>query len=188
MKMNKQRIVILMVGILLFAGGLAKATIDNFYSDVTILNGDVYDRINIYDTPPDQTIITMMGGTVNTFSTYNSSSLIFSNGHIGYVSLYDSSAFHISGGNIGYIAMYDLETTVHIFGYNFEYTPNTGDPSGRLTGFWADGSAFSIDFRRIPEHLPSSRVVLHEIPEPCLFALFGFGMLIIKRTVETSRK
>ena len=48
---------------------------------------------------------------------------------------------------------------INIFGYGFDYHPIIGKDDERLTGFWRDGTPFSIDFRSDAYRL----VTLHEI-------------------------
>ena len=54
----------------------------NIYSDTTISTG-VYGTVNIYDTLPDQTTVTMTGGQVNSVYLYDSAILDYTSGHIG---------------------------------------------------------------------------------------------------------
>lgn len=176
--MKKQIIVMLS---LFMACQFAWGTVTDIYTGTTIESGDVYDRVSIYDSPPEQTIVDMTGGEVSSFGIFDTSVLNFSNGDIGYISMNDSSTFHISGGSIGYIGIHNLESTTHVYGYGFEYIPKIGSPGGWLTGFWADNNPFEIYFRGLPEQLPSSSVRLHEIPEPASIGILGFGIFLIRK-------
>ena len=64
------------------------------------------------------------------------------------------------------------DSVADIYGYGFEYDPNgwvnenprfKGTEGGQLRGFWADGTAFSMDFVDHFSH-SYSQVVLHEVP------------------------
>ena len=108
--MNRYRVVILMLGVLWFAGWLANATpIDlDIYGDRTIQNGVSYGWINIYDTPPDQTIVSMIGGEVFQISCYNTSNLIVTDGvGTGVWRAYDNSRIEIKGGNVSTLRGHD---------------------------------------------------------------------------------
>ena len=84
-------------------------------------------------------------------------------------------ATHISiyGGTFsGKVALID-DCVADIYGYGFVYDPNgwisenpklPGIEGGRLTGFWSDGTPFSIDFLNSHFHNSYSHVILHEVP------------------------
>lgn len=61
-----------------------------------------------------------------------------------------SGALNISGGQVtGWgISVPEPGGIVNIYGYSFEYYPLLGRNDGRLKGYWADGTPFSIDFLR----------------------------------------
>jgi len=82
------------VTILLLCGGLVQATpVDvNIYSDTVIEDGDEYGTVNIYDTPPDQTTVTMTGGDISYCNLYDTTSLSFAGGDISLVTTYNSSS------------------------------------------------------------------------------------------------
>ena len=79
----------------------------------------------------------------------------------------------ISGGNFtGHVSLVD-NSVAHIYGYDFFYDPDgwvSSNPrfpvvaGGQLRGYWADGTAFAINFTDIFEH-SYDHVVLHEIPK-----------------------
>ena len=81
----------------------------------------------------------------------------------------DNSHLYLSGGQILGGVLLEDNATMEIYGYGFAYDPNGGDPDnpkfsngGRLTGFWWDGTAFSIDFQDFRNH-SYDNVILHEI-------------------------
>ena len=83
-----------------------------------------------------------------------------------------SSHLSIWGGCFSGKVSLTADSVADIHGYGFEYDPNgwvnddprfKGTEGGRLRGFWADGTAFSMDFVDHFSH-SYSHVVLHEIP------------------------
>ena len=203
--MKTHVIVISMLGVLLFAGGLARATIENFYSDRNIANGDSFDEIHIFDTPPDQTTVTMWGGSAKYIRAYNSSIFLLEGGNVtqciaayntssvtiaggtaNSVEFYNSSIANLSGGNItGSLGVFET-ASAHIYGKNFNLTPVGGGSSGWIIeGIWADNTPFSIYYRINapvpPPGDPNSKVYLHTIPEPASLFLLLFGIIGIKK-------
>lgn len=63
-------------------------------------------------------------------------------------------------------------STVHIYGTNFEFNPQY------LTGTWTDGTDFTFHMRGQFE-LPS-QIVFHEVPEPATLLLIGLGCLALR--------
>jgi hypothetical protein len=55
----------------------------------------------------------------------------------------------MSGGNVAGLGIFAAggNGAVNIFGYGLEFNPMPGQNDGRLTGFWQDGTPFSIDFQ-----------------------------------------
>lgn len=73
----------------------------NFYSDNIIEDGDVYNIVRIFDTPPDHTTIDMFGGSINQLRTYDSSTVNVYGGEIpGGIESYNGSTVNIYGGEI----------------------------------------------------------------------------------------
>ena len=131
----------------------------DFYSDATIGNGDVYDWVYVYDTPPDYTVVDMYDGSVFVFVTY------------------DSSTVNIYGGDIRLGApSFDEFATLNIYGYDFNYNGFT------LTGFLSDDSPFEFI-----EIYPSDYAHINLIPEPASILLFGLaGTVLLKSTTWLS--
>jgi hypothetical protein len=177
----------------------------NIYNSTTIDSGE-YGTVNIYDTPPDQTIVTMTGGSAEWILSYDSSVFDFQNGDISMAlsvhndsnalmsggsildfELFDSSVAHISGGNItGHLATFGT-SIAHIYGQNFSFTPQFSNGPGWITGNWTDNTPFSIYYRNY-EPFPGTHLFLHEIPEPCTISLFGIGCLILRRRAKISHR
>ena len=89
----------------------------------------------------------------------------------------DNSHLYLSGGQIlGGVLLKD-NATMEVYGYGFAYDPNGCDANnpkfsngGRLTGFWRDGRAFSINFMDFRNH-SYDNVILHEIPKADIGAI-----------------
>jgi len=98
----------------------------------------------------------------------------------------DSSIISLHGGAItGSVQLIDNDQ-LHVYGYGFSYDPSGGDygdlkvkPGGTLSGYWADGSTFQINFNDMFEH-SYDKVVLHEVPEPSELVLLGVSALFLR--------
>lgn len=201
----KKRILmmVLLLGVLLFNGGLVNATLENrdIYSDAIIESGD-YGTVNIYDsldTIPVQTTVTMTGGEIDYCHVYNTAILNFEGGDIFVVishddsnvtvdattlptvfELYDDSKVHLHNGfNTPNIQIFD-NAELHVYGYGFEYDPTITGTNG-ISGFWENGEAFSIGLRQPSDYDPYTQIILHEIPEPTTLLLFTFGGLFLRK-------
>ena len=161
----------------------------DIYNDTTISSGE-YGTVNIYDTPPEQTTVTMTGGQVTDLYTYqssmvnlvdgyiygfyvtNSSMIDMLGGAIHHLMIGDSAIANLRGGQITYHISASGSSIFNIYGKEFYYI---GD---HLHGLWADNSSFDIWVRGpgTNEH-----VVLHEIPEPITILFLGLGYFLIKR-------
>jgi hypothetical protein len=179
--------------VILFAAGQATCVDVDFYSDATIDNGDVYDNVFVYDTPPDQTTVDMWGGTIGAALPHDSSTFNMYGGQIhagmglsdwSTVNIYDgtlqgtfwvmdSAWLNIYGGDVSLNSpMLSESSTVNIFGYDFAYD------GWELTGFLSDHSAFSITEMTGDDYSHMNLVV---IPEPSSLALLALGALLAKR-------
>jgi len=186
----------------------ANATIDvNIYSDTTISSGD-YGAVNIYDTPPDQTTVTMTGGTAESVWTYNSSifnimqngnvswvisaqdtsNITMSSGSIGSLQLTGYSIAYISGGSIsGSLGIMEDTAIAHIYATNFNVAPKYGNPGNGwlITGNWDDAthSPFTIWSRNNTLPMPGttgSQVIFHIVPEPVTLSFLLLGIMGLK--------
>jgi len=141
------------------------------YGDTTTVDmsgSEVY-KINNYD----QSITNIRGGLVAHALIYEQSTINISGGVVHEAIIFSASGgtinitggecwrvfvsrgeLNISGGQIRFYIDCGIGV-VNVYGYGFEYD---SQHSPNLTGFWADGTPFGLDF------IAYDRVVLHEIP------------------------
>jgi len=176
----KTKIITILAALMLLPVSQVQAIDIDFYSDATIENGDVYNIVRIYDTPPYNTTVDMFGGSVESLRTYDSSTANIYGGVVlaeirtanlstvningGNVTLDvlavgDSSIINVYGGGlyVGNSPGFSESSTVNIYGYGFNYGSN------RLTGFLSDGSAFLFNELPFSQY---SRMNLVEVAEP----------------------
>jgi hypothetical protein len=171
----RSKIVHTMVGVLLSCGGLAQAI--DFYNNGSIVDGNNFDTVNIWNSAT----VNMTGGVISSaVNTHNTSVLNVSGGDLRgiFIDLYDSSALSLSGGLVSNAWIYPHYSTVDIYGRDLTWIV---DSERRLQGYWADGTYFKITFARIE----NANIVLHEIPEPTTLMLMGAGLGIL---LKYSRK
>ena len=190
-----KKIIITILGLLVLGASLSQAAIDwDFYEDGTIGTGDEYEDVSVFDTPPEHTIVDMLGGVLLTLSTYDFSTTNIHGGEISWgIDTYDSSTVSIYDGTITchFLGVRDTSTlniyggnldvtnsptfyetgTVNIYGYGFYYD----EVLGVLTGNLQDGSTFI--FRELS---PSNYSHLNLVPEPTSILLLGLGSLILR--------
>lgn len=220
------------LAVVLFAvNGLYAVPVDKIFTeDGVIQDGDEYRYVDIYDTPPSRTTVSMFGGSIDRLIAYDSSVLNFTGGTISGLYAYDFSTINISGGYIhtpfawdystinisgtfnavevcataagivnvmggtmkavagwgGVINLYggivtdDIHAVggwVNVFGYDLEKSSTGGEYGyGYVSGFWNDGTAFTIDLygQGTYDHI-------NLVPEPSSLMLFALGSLLIRR-------
>lgn len=142
---------------LAYPGIAAHATTIAFYSDGVIQEGDVYDKVEVYDTPPAHTSVNMTGGGVGYpgMSTFDTSVVNISGGWVGFLETHDSSTVNISGGWVGEPDALGETTISELTAYGFDGTP--------------------IEITNIPD--PSTNPNTNLVPEPGTWALMALGVL-----------
>ena len=126
-------------------------------STVNVSGGNV-----TYAQSYEQSTINISGGTVRVPNTGDAGSTINVTGGTFWNIEVGSGEFNMSGGQIAGMGIFApaKDGAVNIYGYGFEYYPLPDKNDGRLTGFWQDGTPFSIEFRPDAYQL----VTLYEIP------------------------
>ena len=114
----KKIIVTILLVVLLIGTRQSRAVDVDFYSDGVIEDGDVYNVVRIYDTPPDHTTVDMIGGLVDTLFTHDESAVNFSGGYVATLRSYDSSTVNVFGSAIGSLNTYDTSTVSVLTGAN----------------------------------------------------------------------
>jgi len=189
---------VLMMGVVgvvfLLAASAAYAVDVTFTFDANIIDGDYYDVVWVYDSPPDQTTVDMFGGSVRGFMTYDFSVVNIYDGELRHgASTYNSSVLNIYGGLITFegsgfgdssiVNLYggDVsigtpgfapEATMNIYGYGFSYD------GWRLRGYLSDGSVLDSMELTWDDY---AHINLHIIPEPATIAILSFGLLVIRK-------
>jgi hypothetical protein len=190
----KTQLLLFFAGLALLTPAQLRAINIDFYSDGTIEDGDVYDTASVYDTPPHYTTVDMLGGSVITLITYDSSIGNIYGGEItGSIETYNLSTVNIQGASVsldflavegnsalnvytgdffvGNSPIFSESSTVSIYGYDFNRGINN------LTGFLSDGSPFA--FNELPDD-EYSHMNLIIIPEPATLFLLAFGSLLYR--------
>jgi len=129
----------------------------------------------------EQSTINITGGIVRVLRIWDAGSTINVTGGTFWNVEAGSGEFNMSGGQIAGMGILAAagDGAVNIYGYGFVYQPMPGQNDGRLTGFWQDGTPFSIDFRPGAYQL----VTLHEIsPGSAPIANAGEDQTVVART------
>ena len=121
--------ILTILAVVLFAGtGLYAVPVDKIFTeDGVIQDGDEYRYVDIYDTPPGRTTVSMLGGSVNGLIAYDSSVLNFTGGTISILYAHDFSTINVSGGYIHTPFAWDY-STINISGtFNAVEVSTTGE-------------------------------------------------------------
>jgi len=132
----------------------------------------------------EQSTINISGGIVRVPNTADAGSTINITGGTFWNIESGSGVLNMSGGHIEGLGIFAVtgDGEVNIYGYGFEHQPMPGQ-NDRLTGFWEDGTPFSIDFRPGAYQL----VTLHEIyPGFTPIADAGRDQIVIARNGTTA--
>lgn len=79
----------------------------DIYSDAVIQDGNEFNVVSVYDTPPDYTTVDMLGGLVDTLDAYDESTINISGGTVNTLNSYESSTVNTFGGSIYGLYAYD---------------------------------------------------------------------------------
>ncbi len=162
----------------------ANAVVIDLYGN-EIIDAAHYDSVGIDIAIHNAAVVDMISGEVG--SVYSNDSCIFNlhDGTIWGLYAYDVSSINLYGGTVVYgFQAWEPTSEINIYGYDFSTTIK--NQRIYLSGKWEDGSVFSFYFFRsleIPEN-----VVLHEIPEPCMLGLFGFGLFLMRRNLKINHR
>lgn len=163
---------VLMIGAVSHAGVMW-----DIYSDETI-NSGVFLNIDIYDSqdvPLVQTTVDMTGGDISTLVVHDTSVFNLKGGKVNTMFMYDDSTANLTGGTM--LMIYPNGHTINVYGTAFA-TVDLGS-SFRVSGTWADGLPFQIQFARAEP--TDDNISLHQIPEPASIALLGLGFWVTRR-------
>ena len=171
--MYKILVLILMVLAVFWPGNVQAGDV-HFYHDGVIQEGDEYFIVTVNDTGPFHTTVYMFGGFVHGVIVNDSSTFNFFQGVVDSFNLQDSSTANLYGGTINLYLQAEVSPTVNIYGYNFDVMDV---PAGHtLSGYWGDGSEFSMYLRGATY----DQVTLHVIPEPASFTFVGLALLLLR--------
>jgi hypothetical protein len=178
----------------------ANATTMDFYTDGTITDNNVFDTVNVWDTAT----VDMSGGNVVTSIIHDTATLNYTSGEIQFIITYGNSTVNV---NSDYSTDFQLEDNskvflyngssnfqaflidnpqiagnpqVHIYGYNFVYTPYHPDMIF-LDGYWENNQNFHFIIRLAQGTSPQNSIFLHEIPEPSTLSLLGLLILFMRK-------
>ncbi len=157
-------------GTLIMSGGhVAKATIGT--SGAVDLSGAVIDELLFTNTCS----ITIGGGDFGSVMVRNACDLAITAGEFGALDSIDAASIHLHGGTFGTISATD-EARIMIRGERLHM-----DLTGLVTGFWRDGTPFSIQVAD-PAMVAEGNIVL-AVPEPAsaLCACLAGALLVLKR-------
>jgi hypothetical protein len=183
----RTKFILSVVGLFLFYGGLAQATIIKDFNDHeigTIQTNDYYDEVYVRESA----VVTMSGGTISSvIRTYDTSVLNISGGSLPLIiTLQNDSMLNLSGGVFNNTVMGSSDQSeIHLYGYDFVFTEYSPDTI-RAEGCWANHTSF--EFILFRTDYPSSHVVLHVIPEPCILSLMGIGFFLMRRAIKIPHK
>jgi formylglycine-generating enzyme required for sulfatase activity len=151
--------------------------------DSTVLLDDGYVE---YLTSRKESDITVNGGTVHWLRAYDNGTAVLKGGELHYAYTFSEGDLYLHGGSIRSYLYASGTGSVHVYGTDLVLSHSGGSyDDGYIEGKWADGSSFSVslcdyDFNSRYSDT-SSRVVLHEVPEPASIVLLLAGISLLAR-------
>jgi hypothetical protein len=126
-------------------------------------------------------IANVTGGTATGFLMHDNSVLNISGGVVHGASMDNSTILNLSGGDLrGYFYVHNI---VNIYARNLSVVPYYVSDS-LASGHWADGTSFQFVLGRARGYDPPTQIVFHEIPEPAIMFLLGFGMMLARKKLS----
>jgi len=145
------------------------------FSNVNVFGGSVR-GLHAYDTG-----IVNVSGNADVFSLVSSEYGVvnISGGSVDHFAALDFGTVNLSGGSGFDYLVAENSGLINIFGYDLSKTDIGGGYGyGFVSGEWAEGTIFNIDFSVSGAY---SRVVLYEIPEPATLAIVLAGVLFLRK-------
>ncbi len=96
--MKTKTFIVIVLMLLLYTPKVQADLFWDVYSDAVIQEGDEYIGVNVYDTPPNRTTVSMFGGYADYIHTRDSSILNVLGGRVQVVA-FDQSVINITGGD-----------------------------------------------------------------------------------------
>jgi hypothetical protein len=210
----RNKIVILMLWVLLFCGGLAQADGITFTSNGTIDDPQVWDYVNVRN---DGTVLQILGGTVGGLNIYDTAHVEMHGGTINNPIFARTGSFFMDGGVLnGSIvggAMIDINGGVLNVPGSYIKSPDAivnirggVTPLGGNWGIYIEGyggalniygygfvwdSTESLLSGYLADNNPFAfrigtyeKTTLHVVPEPVSLCLLAFGGLILRRNCK----
>ena len=130
----------------------------------------------------NQSVINISGGYVSELEGYDQSTINIAGGFVNLAAGYGNNITNIWGGEI--FGLYAEDSSIiNIYGYGFAYDHYDGpipEREGYLTGFWQNGTAFTISLAK-GNDVTYNHLNLHIIPEPATILLLALGSLALIR-------
>ncbi|UCG48095.1 MAG: hypothetical protein JSU94_21785, partial [Phycisphaerales bacterium] len=101
--------------VIVIATGIFSCCHADIWTDTVIKDGDDYDYLYVHDSPPANTLVSMIGGSVYDLFALDASTITITAGRVTDLYAKNESTVNINGGTIGDVMSYD-SSTVNITG------------------------------------------------------------------------